>query len=263
MKEIIKFITPVMVLVFTVVNAQGAIKTQLVEYKHGDTTLVGYLAYNTQVKGKRPGILVVHDWMGEGEFNRDVSRKLAEMGYIVFSADIYGKGVRPKNRGEAREQATKYRSDRKLMRNRARAALDVLLANKMTSPKLVAALGYCFGGGVTLELARGGAPLAGAISFHGNLDTPDPKNAKNIKGKILVLHGADDPSVPPAQVAAFQQEMRDAGVDWQFVSYGGAVHAFTNPAAGNDNSRGAAYNEKADKRSWEAMKVFFSEIFRP
>ena len=148
------------------------------------------------------------------------------------------------------------------MRRRARAGLDVLLKQELTDSARVAAIGYCFGGGAALELARSGAPLAGVVSFHGNLDTPNPADARNIKGKILVCDGGDDPHVPPEQVIAFQKEMRDADVDWQINIYGGAVHAFTNPAAGNDPSSGAAYNAEADRRSWQAMKDFFSEIFK-
>jgi len=148
------------------------------------------------------------------------------------------------------------------MRARANAGLEVLKKHPLTDVNRIAAIGYCFGGTVVLEMARSGAELAGVVSFHGGLSTPNPSDAKNIKGKVLVLHGADDPAVPPDQVIAFQDELRKAGVDWQMVSYGGAVHSFTNPEAGNDPSRGAAYNEKADKRSWEAMKTFFGEIFK-
>jgi dienelactone hydrolase len=151
------------------------------------------------------------------------------------------------------------------MRSRANAGLEVLRNHPLADVNRIAAIGYCFGGTVVLEMARSGAELAGVVSFHGGLSTPNPSDAKNIKGKVLVLHGADDPAVPPDQVIAFQDELRKAGVDWQMVSYGGAVHSFTNPEAGNDPSRGAAYNEKADKRSWEAMKtpkrpIHFSHI---
>ena len=256
-----KFLVALAAVLAVASTAHASVTTKFVDYRHGDTELTGYLAYDDSVKGLRPGILVVHDWMGEGKFDRDVCRKLASLGYVAFAADIYGKGVRPKNRQEAGEQAGIYRSDRHLMRARARSGLDVLLAQEGVDRRKVAVMGYCFGGGVSLELARSGAPLAGVISFHGNLDTPDPADGKNIKGSVLVLHGADDPSVPPAQVNAFMEEIHAAGTDWQMVHYGNAVHAFTNPAAGNDNSRGAAYNEKADKRSWKAMVSFFEEIF--
>jgi dienelactone hydrolase len=163
---------------------------------------------------------------------------------------------------EAQQASAPFRDDRPLMRARARAGLEVLRKHELVDPKRIAAIGYCFGGMTVLELARSGADVAGVVSFHGGLSTPNPAEAKNIKAKVLVLHGGDDPNVPPEQVLAFQDEMRKAKVDWQMVIYGGAVHSFTNPASGNDPSRGAAYNEKADQRSWEAMRVFFAEIFR-
>ena len=250
----------IMVLMFSSV-ASAEVVTEFVDYTHEDADLRGYLAYDNSVKGTRPGVLVIHDWMGEGPFDRKVSEKLAKMGYVAFAADIYGVGIRPKDSKEAGAQAGIYRKDRTLMRARADAGLQVLLAHKLVDQSRVAAMGYCFGGGVTLELARSGAPLAGAVSFHGNLDTPDPTDAKFIKAKVLSLHGADDPLVPFEQVLAFQNEMRQAGVDWQLTAYGNAVHAFTNPGAGNDNSRGVAYNEKADRRSWQSMTEFFREIF--
>lgn len=142
------------------------------------------------------------------------------------------------------------------MRRRINIALEEFKKNKFLIKDKIAAIGYCFGGTVSLELARSGADFKGAVSFHGGLDTPNLNDAKNIKSKILVLHGADDPFVPEEQVRIFQKEMRDASVDWQFISYSGSVHSFTNPKSGNDNSKGAAYNEKADKRSWKAMKQF-------
>jgi len=242
--------------------AGADIVTKAVDYRHGDARLQGYLAYDDALAGPRPGVLVFHDWMGEAEFDRNISRKLAAMGYVAFSADMYGVGIKPKDGKEAAKLAGIYRSDRSLMRARADAALQVLLGNRMVDRSRVAAMGYCFGGGVALELSRSGAPLAGVVSFHGNLDTPNPEDGRNIKGKVLVLHGADDPFVPYEQVTAFQNEMRQAGVDWQFIYYGKAVHAFTNPAAGSDNSKGAAYNAKADRRSWQAMTDFYKEIFR-
>ncbi len=138
----------------------------------------------------------------------------------------------------------------------------MLAGNELTDPKRIAAIGYCFGGTAVLELARSGADIAGVVSFHGGLGTPNPEDAKNIKAKVLALHGADDPNVPPKEVAAFKDEMRQAKVDWQLVLYGGAVHAFTDWNAGSDNSRGVAYNERADHRSWAAMQQFFSELFQ-
>ena len=236
------------------------VRTQVVEYAQGDTVLEGYLAYDQSLEGKRPGVLVVHDWMGLKDFDRQKVEELAKMGYVALAADIYGQGVRPQTTDEAREQATIYRSNRQLLRDRARAGLQVLRNHPLSQNNRLAAIGYCFGGSTVLELARSGAEVAGVVSFHGNLDTPNPSDANNIRGKVLVLHGADDPLVPAKQVAAFQEEMRQAGVDWQMISYGGAVHSFTNPKAGSDPSKGTAYNRDVDKRSWEAMKLFFAEI---
>ena len=242
--------------------AGAALKTRTVEYKQGKTVLQGYLAFDDSTKGKRPGVLVVHEWMGLNDYVKRRAEQLAGLGYVAFAADIYGKGVRPKNPAEAGAQAKIYRDDRKLLRARAAAGLDVLRKDRNVDPKRIGAIGYCFGGTTVLELARSGADVAGTVSFHGGLATPTPEDARKIKGRVLALHGADDPHVPPKEVAAFEDEMRKAKVDWQLVAYGGAVHSFTNPASGNDPSKGAAYNERADKRSWEAMKLLFGEIFR-
>ena len=254
-------VAPIVSLSFSF-SAQAVLKTQVVEYKQGNVVLEGYLAYDDKFQGKRPGVLVVHEWTGLGGYVKGRAEQLAELGYVAFAADIYGKGIRPSNPKDAAVQAKIYRSDRQLMRDRAKAGLAVLQQNPLTDANRIAAIGYCFGGGTVLELARSGAPIAGVVSFHGNLDTPNPADAKNIRAKVLVLHGADDTYVPPAQVDGFKQEMTQAGVDWQLVSYSGTVHSFTNPAAGNDNSKGAAYNAKSDRRSFAAMQQFFAEIFR-
>ena len=244
------------------ISAQAKIVTQTIEYQQGDTTLEGFLAYDDSFTGKRPGVLVVHQWMGLTDYEKHRAEQLAQLGYVAFCADIYGKGVRPKDTGEAGPLAGKYKGDRALLRARVNAALDVLEKNQFVDSKRVAAIGYCFGGTTVIELARSGADIAGVVSFHGGLDSPTPADGKNIKSKVLVCHGADDPFVKPSDLAAFEDEMRQANVDWTLIKFGGAVHSFTQPMAGNDNSKGAAYNEKADKRSWEAMKAFFAEIFK-
>ncbi len=241
---------------------QAKIHTEEIDYKHGDVVLQGYLAYDDSLSGKRPGVLIVHEWMGHNPYVRKRAEQLAELGFVAFALDMYGKGVHAKDAQEASKLASIYKNDRKLMRARAGAGLSVLVKQKNVDPKNIAAIGYCFGGTTALELARGGAALAGVVSFHGDLATPTPEDAKNIKGKILALHGADDPLVPEKVVEAFEQEMRKGGVDWQLVKYGNAVHGFTNPDAGNDNSKGVAYNANADHRSWQAMKDFFAEIFK-
>ena len=244
------------------ISAQAKIVTRTIDYKQGDTTLEGYLAYDDSISGKRPGVLVVHQWMGLTDYEKQRAEQLAQLGYVAFCADIYGKGVRPKDTSEAGAQADKYKSDRALLRARVNAGLAELEQSGLVDPARVAAIGYCFGGTTVLELARSGANLAGVLSFHGGLDSPAPADGKNIKCKVLVCHGADDPFQKPADLAAFEDELRQANVDWVLIKYGGAVHSFTQPMAGNDNSRGAAYNERADKRSWRDMKNFFAEIFK-
>lgn len=239
--------------------ASAAVKTAVVEYQDGDQTCEGFLAWDDAAKGKQPGVVVVHEWMGLGDYAKERATKLAGLGYVAFAADIYGKGIRAKDYKEAGQLAGKYKGDLPLLRSRARAAFDTLAKNGRVDAARIFAIGYCFGGTTVLELARSGAPLAGVVSFHGGLATKDPADAKNVKGRVLVLHGAADPYVPPAEVAAFQKEMDDAKVDWQMVYYSGAVHSFTNPGAGSDPSKGAAYDAKADRRSWEAMKAFFAE----
>jgi dienelactone hydrolase len=245
-------------LLATSASASAKVVTRSVEYRDGKVTLEGLVALDDAQPGKRPGVLVVHEWTGINPYIKRRIGELAALGYVAFAADIYGKGVRPKNREEAAAQAKLYKSNRALMRARATAGLAALLRQPQVDPRRVAAIGYCFGGTTALELARSGAALAATVSFHGNLDTPSPDDAKRIKGAVLVLHGADDPVVPAKEVLAFQEEMRRARVDYQLVAYGGAVHSFTNPGAGSDPSKGVAYDARADRRSWEAMKAFFA-----
>jgi len=244
-------------------TAHAELKKQTLEYKDAEgTVLEGYLVYDDAAQGKLPGVIVVHDWMGFGPYGNGRAEQLAQLGYAAFAVDIYGKGVRPQNQDEAGKQAGKYKGDRTLMRQRAQAGLTALLDQPMVDHDKVAAIGYCFGGTVALEMARAGMPINGAVSFHGGLSTDMPAKEGEVKAHVLALHGADDPLVPPAEVSDFQKEMNSAGVDWQMVYYSGAVHSFTRPDAGNDKSKGVAYNEKADKRSWEEMKQFFNEIFK-
>jgi len=246
----------------------AAVVTQSVEYRDGEVVLEGYLAYDDALQkdglqAKRPGVLVAHEWRGLSPQVKTRAGQLAQLGYVAFALDMYGKGVYAKDNKEAAMLAGKYKGDRALMRRRALAGLDVLRRQPLVDATRMAAIGYCFGGTTVLEVARSGADIAGVVSFHGGLDSPAPADAKHIKARVLVLHGADDPSVPPAQVAAFEDEMRAANVDWQLVKYGGAVHSFTNIEAGTDASKGNAYNAYADRRSWRAMQDFFAEIFKP
>ena len=251
-----------LILLFAALHtAFAAIKTETIEYKEGSTTLQGHLVYDDAIVSKRPGVLVVHQWKGAGEYEIKRAEMLAKLGYVAFVADIYGKGVRPREVSDASAQAGKFKNDRELLRKRVRAGLDQLKKARMVDPQNTAAIGYCFGGTTVLELARSGAEVDGVVSFHGGLSTPSPEDAKNIKAKVLVLHGADDPHVPPAEVQAFKEEMQKGNVNWQLNSYGDAVHSFTHWTAGTDKSGGSAYNEQADQRSWAAMKMFFEELF--
>jgi dienelactone hydrolase len=239
--------------------ARAEIVRKTVEYRQGDAVLEGYLAYDTAGPAKKPGVVIFHQWMGITGHERKKAEELAALGYVAFAADVYGKGVRPSNPKDAGAEAGKFKEDRPLLRARAQAALATLRAQPGVLTDRIAATGYCFGGGAALELARSGADIRGVVTFHGSLDTPTPQDARNIKAKVLVLHGADDPFVPRAAVLALEDEMTAAKVDWQVVLYAGAVHSFTQPEAGNDPSKGAAYDARADRRSWQAMRDFLSE----
>lgn len=248
---------------FSSAAAEAKLVTKVLEYTHQNKPMQGYLAYDDVLAkpGKTPGILVYHAWMGIGKHEREWAHQLAQLGYIAFAPDIYGKGIRPDNPADAGATATLYKSNVPLMRSRAQAGLQVLQSQSLVDKNKIGAIGFCFGGGVALELARSGAPVAGVVSLHGSLDTPDPNDARNIKGQVLVLHGADDPFVKEDAVLKFAQEMRNARVKWQMNSYGGAVHSFSDPYAGNDPKAGAAYHPEAAKRSWQDMVRFFGNLF--
>lgn len=257
---VITVLTGVLLIYAAELNAK--IVTENIEYKQGGTVLEGFLAYDDELKGKRPGVIIVHQWMGLKDYEKMRAEQIAKLGYVAFAIDIYGKGIRATEREGAAKLATMYRSDRKLMRERAKAGLDTFRKMKNVDSSRIAAMGYCFGGGVVLELARSGADVAGVISFHGSYNTPNPDDARKIKGRVLAIHGADDPSLPIKEVEGLQDEMRKAKVDHKIIVYGGAVHSFTDPSAGNDPSKGSAYNKNADEGSWEDMKRFYKEIFR-
>jgi dienelactone hydrolase len=244
------------------IPALARVKTEVVRYKQGDTTCVGYLAYDDSLAGKRPAVLIAPEWWGVVDYPKHRAEQLAQLGYVAFVADVYGNGTVAATPDEARSHAMSFYTNRALLRSRMAAAFSTLKGQPQTDEKRIAVIGYCFGGAAALELARSGADLVAVVTFHGSLSTPNPTDAKNIKGKILVCTGADDPNIKPEEINAFESEMRAAGVNYQVNVYGGAVHAFTNPAAGSDNSKGAAYNAQADHRSWEAMRIFFDEIFK-
>jgi dienelactone hydrolase len=239
---------------FCAVAVRAGIHTETIEYKQGDATLAGFMAYDDSIKGPRPGVLIVHQWKGLTDYEQKRAEMLAKLGYVAFCVDIYGKGVRPTTPQDAGAEAGKYKRNRPLLRERVNAGLETFRKQSVVDSKR-------FGGTTVIELARSGADVAGVVSFHGGLDSPKPEDGKNIKCKILACHGADDPFVPAKDLEAFESEMRDSGVDWRLIKYGGAVHSFTD--WGMDGSmKGAKYDEKADKRSWEDMKAFFAECFR-
>ncbi len=257
-----KYLSSVILLFSLQVFAKVTIET--VQYKEGNTVLEGVVAYDPALvkkNGLLPGVVVVHDWMGVGYYVKSRAAQLAQLGYVALVADIYGKGVRPKDTKEAGALVTKFKAgDRKAMRERAFAAYEYLKKNKNVNHDKISAMGYCFGGTVALEMARLGLPLTGVISFHGGLASVKAEEAKNIKSRLLILHGAIDPFVPATEVIQFQKELNDANVSYEFVSYSGAVHAFTEKHVGTDITTGAAYNERADKRSFAAMEDFLKEV---
>ena len=239
----------------------AAIRTDTIEYSDGEKILEGYVAYDDASTESRPGILVIHDWTGLQDYAKRRCVQLAELGYVAFAADIYGKGVRPTDPKECAIQAGTYKSDLPLLRRRVLLALNEMKKNPLVDGGKLGAIGYCFGGTSVLELARSGADVKGVVSFHGGLSTTLPAEPGAIKAKILVCHGAEDPFVKPAEVERFKEEMVRSKADLQFEAYSGAVHSFTKKEAGNDPSKGQAYNEDTDAKSWSAMKGFFAGAF--
>jgi dienelactone hydrolase len=233
-------------------TAFAEVKTQIISYKDGEVELEGFLAFDDAVKGPRPGVLVIHDWTGLQEYTKMRTRQLAELGYVAFAADIYGKGIRPTDTKECAVQAGSYKKDLPLLRKRVTLGLDQLKQQKDVQIEKLAAIGYCFGGTSVLELARSGANVAGVVSFHGGLGTTMPAEQGKVAAKVLVCHGGADEHVNH-EVPGFRSEMEKAGVNFEFITYEGAKHGFT--------KEGPAYQEKADKESWAAMKKFFAGIF--
>ncbi|KTD21026.1 dienelactone hydrolase family protein [Legionella londiniensis] len=229
-------------------------------YHHHDLELHGYLAFNDEISKPRPAILVFHDWTGRNEFACDKARALAEMGYIGFAVDMYGEARQGKTLEEKKGLMEPLINDRRLLRERVQAGLDAVKTMAEVDINRIAAIGFCFGGLCALDLARSGASIAGVVSFHGLLNKPDVLPKETIKAKVLVLHGYDDPMVPPGQVKEFCQEMTEAGVDWQVHMYGHTKHAFTNPKA-HDEELGTVYDARQARRAWVAMSDFLKELF--
>jgi dienelactone hydrolase len=237
-------------------------QTHDIDYRSDAAILRGYLAFDETISAPRPGVLVFHEGLGLGDFEMARARMLADLGYVALAADMYGDRRRARNLQEVATLVGDIRNRSELMRARGRAALTTLAALPQVDANRVAAIGFCFGGAVVLELARDGADLKAAVSFHGVLTTQAPAVAGSVKARVLVCTGADDPLAPPDQVRAFEDEMRAAKVkDWQVISYGNTLHGFTNPAADGSMMRTALYNARADRRSWASMRSLLDEAF--
>lgn len=248
-----------MTLAFVFAQGRAEMIKKPVEYKDGETVLEGYLAFDDGGLEKRPGVLIVHEWWGLNDYAKQRADQLAALGYVAFAVDMYGKGIRTSDRAEAAKLSGQFKDAPDKMRQRVKAGLDVLAKHERIDPQRIAAIGYCFGGTTVLQLAYSGAPVAGVVSFHGGLVPLPAADAKNVKTKILVLHGADDPFIPQAEIDAFQKSLREARADWQMMYYGNAVHSFTNPAASGE-ILGAQYEGNADRRSWQHLLGFLREV---
>lgn len=261
MKSFVKvLIAQLMPALFIAVPTLAAAPLTKKTVEYGTTTkLEGYFVGPKAAKKNTPGIILIHNWMGVSDETKSQADRFASLGYNVFAADIYGKGVRPTEPKVAGETATIYKTDRKLFRERINLAMDEF--RKMQGTDQIVVAGYCFGGTGALEAARSGAKIKGAISFHGGLDSPTPTDGKNITAKVLALHGAIDPYVSATDLAAFEKEMQDSKVDYQLIKYGGVVHSFTDKTSGTDITKGAAYNAVADQRSFASASEFLKEVF--
>lgn len=237
-----------------------AIVSNTVDYLDDETLLEGFFAYDDAIQGVRPVVLIHHAWAGRDDFVANKAIQLAEMGYLAFATDMYGKGIIGSSREENALLMTPFMQDRAKLQKRLLAALATVKLMPWADNRKIAALGFCFGGLCALDLARTGVDIRGVVSFHGLLLAPDNIPEPEIKAKVLVLHGHDDPMAPPDQLLELQNELSHAGADWQVHTYGGTMHAFTNPVA-NDPVFGTVYQATADQRSWQAMQNFFAEIF--
>ena len=248
-----------------VATAEPKIVGKVIEYSAQGVVMKGYLAYDENIKGKRPGVLVIHEWWGLNDYARKRARMLAELGYTGLAVDMYGEGKEAMHPDDAGKFSSELMKNFDAAKIRFIAAMDYLKQQATVDPTRIAAIGYCFGGGVVLNMARQGIDLKGVASFHGSLNAVKPAQVGNVKAKILVFHGGDDKFIPTEQIEAFKQEMKSAGADFQFISYPGAVHSFTNPEAdalGKKFNMAIAYNAEADRKSWDELKKFLSTIFK-
>jgi dienelactone hydrolase len=259
-----KYVLSLLFVLCCSLSVKGAIKGEEVQYSSEGVTLKGYLAYNDAVQGKRPGVLVVHEWWGHNEYARKRARMLAELGYTALAVDMYGDGKQAAHPDDAGKFVGEVFKSLEAGKPRFVAALELLKKHETVDPQNIGAIGYCFGGGLVLAMARAGVDLKGVVSFHGSLGTQSPAKPGDVKARILVCHGAADEFATKADIAAIKQEMRDAKVDFTFKVYPGAKHSFTNPDADDYAKKfklPIGYNAKADKASWNDMKAFFKKTF--
>lgn len=236
------------------------IQTKQIEYRDGDTLLEAYLAYDDSGSDQRPGVLIAHAWGGRGEHEESRAESLAELGYVGFALDLYGKGIKGSDPKQNQALMQPFLDDREMLQRRMQLALTIIRKQKEVDSERVAAMGFCFGGLCVLDLARTGADILGAASFHGLFSAPGNTGDKQVSAKVLVMHGWDDPMATPEQVLSLADELTAMDADWQIHAYGNTMHAFTNPAADNVDM-GTVYNEDADRRSWQSLQLFLAEIF--
>jgi len=241
---------------------EAKVQSKAVPYTQGETSFEGFLAWDDSGKGKRPGILIVHEWWGLNEYARSRAEQLAALGYVAFAVDMYGKGKVTTHTEKASEWAKLTTDNVDVWQARARQGLTLLQEDPRVDPKRLAAIGYCFGGATVMQLVYGGAPVKGVVSFHGSLPLPPGSHSIPNSAKVLIAHGASDPFLTADHIGQFKTALDNAEINWQMVVYSGAQHSFTNPSADQYGLIGAKYHKQADQRSWRHMRLFFDEIFQ-
>jgi dienelactone hydrolase len=241
--------------------AQAEVRSRVVEYRDGEVELTGHLYWDDAIDGKRPGILVMHEWWGLNDYVKQRAQMLAELGFVAFAADMYGDNKVTEHAGDASGWMKQITANIEGWQRRALLGLAQLRADELVDPERVAAIGYCFGGATVMQLAYTGADLDGVVSFHGSLPPATPEQAAKIRARVLVAHGEADSFIPAERITQFKQALSEAGVDWEMDVYGGARHGFTNPGADKHGMDNLKYDPVADRRSWSRMQDFFAEIF--
>lgn len=257
----LKYFWMIPLLIFLTGTAHAKVVTQAIAYMQDNVSLEGYLAYDDALTGKAPGVLVVHEWWGLNDYARNRAEKLAQMGYVAFAVDMYGKGKSTQHPDQAAAWMKEVNGNMDLWLKRAMAGLEVLSKQPQVDTDNLAAIGYCFGGATVQVLAYGGAPLTGVVSFHGSLIAPSAEQAAQTKAKLLICHGAQDPMNQPEALTTYVNAMNATAIDWQMIAYGGTRHSFTNPEADKRGMEALAYHPLADRRSWQHMTLFFDELF--